>query len=97
LDLLTTVGAVYALANGGALDAGTSLSSGALIFIVRDEFNAWRQPAAAIGGVIIHRDRLNADPNRAGILADSASRRTSSEPRRMVPFPGWGCRGEVEG
>lgn len=69
LDLLTAVGAAYALAHGGGLDAQASFSSGALVFLVPDDFDAWSQRAAAVGGVIIHRERLQSHPDRAWILA----------------------------
>lgn len=69
LDLLTVAGAAYALANGARFNAQSSLSSGAMIMVLPDEFDTWTQPAAAFAGVIMHREGLRNRSQYSEILA----------------------------
>lgn len=69
LDLLTVVGTAYALAHGGRFDAPSSISSGAMVMVLPDEFDPWRRPAAAFAGVIMHREEMVHDLDRPEVLA----------------------------
>lgn len=69
LDLITTAAALYATYAGATLDLPASISSGALVYVLPDEFDAWSQPAAALGGVILYREELAGGPDHGWILA----------------------------
>jgi hypothetical protein len=57
LDLVTGIGTAYAAVHSrSGLDLNASLSSGALVFTLPEEFAGWSQQAAAFGGVIMYRE-----------------------------------------